>query len=165
LLASTRSYIKEISEKFFTTHEVGPEANVTSYYFSPFSVVILGREGTKRGIEHKDIPVGMLSSLKWVSRALKQPQRVRSVRFRIQSGSPASCNPLNTKTRDSRRGPVLRASRWWQDLEHKNTPIGVWFCAQSGRQRYRSASNLLGRDFVLEKGRGGGKASNRKHTT
>jgi len=53
--------------------------------------------------------------------------------------------------------------------KHTHWGPGVWFHARSGRQGNRRASDLkthsLGRDFVLEVGPGGGKASNTKHTT
>ncbi len=138
---------------------------------TPFEALFRGRRGGSKTSSTKHTDLGMLSCSKCGGKASSTKTHHSGVCFRVRSGDPGGGNPLNTKTRHSRRVPCSNwASRWRQDLEHKNTPIRAWFRALSGRQGDRRASNLkthpLGRDFVLEVGGpGGGKASNTKHTT
>lgn len=91
--------------------------------------------------------------------ALKHTQRVC---FRVRNDGPGSGNPLNMQFEEwshaqsgHRGGGKISTTK-----THR---------ARSGRQGDRRASNLkthlLGRDFALEVGPGGGKGSNTQHTT
>src|SRR6266540_2690990 len=99
----------------------------------------------RQPFEHKNTPFeALFRGRRGGSKTSSTKTHQSGVCFRVRSGDPGGGNPLNTKTHHSRRVPCSNwASRWRQDLEHKNTPIRAWFRARSGRQGDRRASNSL----------------------